>query len=143
MGKDTWQLLRYCSVCFRIFNSSYTIWSLSPDNSIRILDPPSKSPIWFTFSTSIYYYYYTSGLKSEKKIHQLIRIKCAYIYTIFSAIKSIDRYRQIEKKSGIDFYNEVGFLTIRGPDEGKKLIIKRGIIILDFSENSKVNFEHF
>ena len=70
--------------------------------------------------------YYTSGLKSEKEIHQLpIRIKCAYIYTIFSAIKSIDRYRQIEKKSGIDFYNEVGFLTIRGPDEGKKLIIKR------------------
>ena len=41
-----------------------------------------------------------------------------YIYTV-SAIKSIDRYRQIEKKSGIDFYNEVGFLTIRGPDEEK------------------------
>ena len=124
MGKDTWQLLRYCSVCFRIFNSSYTIWSLSPDNSIRILDPPSKSPIWFTFSPSIYKLLYQWAKVWEKNT-STIRIKCAYIYTIFSAIKSIDRYRQIEKKSGIDFYNEVGFLTIRGPDEGKKLIIKR------------------
>jgi len=36
----------------------------------------------------------------------------------FPAIKSIDRYRQIEEASGTDFYHEVGFLTIRGPQCG-------------------------
>ena len=44
-----------------------------------------------------------------------------------SAIKSIDRYREIEKKSGIDFYNEVGFLSIRGPDEETKFDYEAGM----------------
>ena len=40
----------------------------------------------------------------------------------FPAIKSIDRYRQIEKASGHDFYNEVGFLTIRNSEEEKRSV---------------------
>ena len=39
------------------------------------------------------------------------------LLAFFPAIKSIDRYRQIEEASGTDFYHEVGFLTIRGPQE--------------------------
>ena len=43
----------------------------------------------------------------------------------FPAIKSIDRYRQIEKASGHDFYNEVGFLTIRNSEEEERWISDR------------------
>ena len=43
----------------------------------------------------------------------------------FPAIKSIDRYRQIEKASGHDFFNEVGFLTIRNSEEEERWISDR------------------
>ena len=78
--------------------------------------PFKKSNLVQFFSINILTNYYTT---KNLYTSTILSIKCAYIYTIFSAIKSIDRYRQIEKKSGIDFYNEVGFLTIRGPDEEK------------------------
>ena len=40
------------------------------------------------------------------------------------ALKSIEKYRQIEKESGIEFFQEVGFLTVHDDNAEKELVEK-------------------
>jgi hypothetical protein len=42
-------------------------------------------------------------------------------YFQFEARQSMSRYREIESESGIDFYNEVGFLTVRSKSDSTDL----------------------
>ena len=52
------------------------------------------------------------------------------IVSSFSAAKSIERYRQIEKDSGVGFYHEVGYLTISGQIQSAS---EKGIIHLFYT----------
>ena len=41
------------------------------------------------------------------------------------ALKSIEKYRQIEKESGIEFFQEVGFLTVHDDDNAEKELVEK------------------